>query len=152
MNRFIKVTALLLCALMTSVHAYASRGEQKQVFGEYEVHYIGLTSDFLTEDVAKAYGIDRSRSLAFFSFSVIKKDPRAEIGEPVAATLTGTIRNLIGQSRPLEFREIKSGGGVYYISTLRYDDREMYNVLVDVKPEGSTRTFNVKFSQKFYNK
>lgn len=145
------MTLICLLALACSSAALAnSRGEQKQVFGDYEVHYIGLTSSFLTPEVAAAYGIDRSRSLGFLSISVLQNQPGQELAVPVRATLTGTIRNLIGQTRTLEFREIKETNAVYYISTFRFDDEDMYTVQLKATPEGQARTFDVKFSQRFY--
>ena len=74
MNALSKINAILILALsVVSLQVSADRGEQKQVFGDYEVHYIGLNSSFLPEDVAEAYDIPRSRSLAYLSISVLKK-------------------------------------------------------------------------------
>jgi len=140
----------LLAVLFTALSLATSRGEQKQVFGDYEVHYIGLTSSFLTPEVASAYGIDRSRSLGFLSISVLQNQSGQDLAVPVRATITGTIRNLIGQTRTLEFREIKETNAVYYISTFRFDDEDMYTIQLKATPEGQTRTFDVKFSQRFY--
>ena len=68
----------------------------------------------------------------------------------MTAELTGTIKNLIGQSRTIDFREIKETNAVYYVSTFRFDKNEIYRIDLDVTPEGTSRTFDVKFSQKFY--
>ena len=150
MNALSKIQCILVLALATlSLHAAADRGEQKQVFGDYEVHYIGLNSSFLPEDVAEAYDIPRSRSLAYLSISVLKK-VKNDVPAPVTAELTGTIKNLIGQSRSIEFREIKETNAVYYVSTFRFDKNEVYRIDLDVPPDGSNRTFDVRFSQKFY--
>ncbi|MCA6126806.1 hypothetical protein AI19_07270 [Thalassolituus oleivorans 4BN06-13] len=136
--------------VLLSAHAQAAdTGEQKKVFGEYEVHYIGLNSSFLPEDAAAAYNIPRSRSLGYLSISILK-DEGGELAVPVSAKLTGTIRNLIGQVRELEFREIKETNAVYYISTFRFDDKDMYTIDLKATPEGQPRTFDVTFSQQFY--
>lgn len=141
-----------LTALLLGPAALAdSRGEQKQVFGDYEVHYIGLTSSFLTPDVAAAYGIQRSGSLGFLSISVLQNQPGQDLPQPISAQLTGTIRNLIGQSRTLEFKEVKETGAVYYISTFRFDDEDLYHLNLQVVPEGQSRSFDVKFTQRFYH-
>ena len=68
----------------------------------------------------------------------------------VSGNVTGKIRNLVGQSRELEFQEIKETNAVYYITTFRFDDEDMYNIDLKVTPEGQSRTFDVKFSQRFY--
>lgn len=147
-RQFAQIVAVALVLL--SAHAQAAdTGEQKKVFGEYEVHYIGLNSSFLPEDAAAAYNIPRSRSLGYLSISILK-DEGGELAVPVSTKLTGTIRNLIGQVRELEFREIKETNAVYYISTFRFDDKDMYTIDLKATPEGQPRTFDVTFSQQFY--
>ena len=147
-RQFAQIVAVALVLL--SAHAQAAdTGEQKKVFGEYEVHYIGLNSSFLPEDAAAAYNIPRSRSLGYLSISILK-DEGGELAVPVSAKLTGTIRNLIGQVRELEFREIKETNAVYYISTFRFDDKDMSTIDLKATPEGQPRTFDVTFSQQFY--
>jgi len=140
----------LLLMLMTSLAMASQRGEQKQVFGDYEIHYIGLNSTFLTPEVAEAYDITRSGALGYLSVSVLKKEAGGELPTAVPAKLTGQLRNLIGQSKTLEFKPIKERNAVYYVTTFRFDDGDMYNIFLQATPEGQTRTFDVKFSQRFY--
>ncbi len=139
-----------LCAAFSPLLLAADRGEQKQVFGDYEVHYIGLNSSFLPPEAAEAYGITRSRALCYISVSILHNEDGSDVPVAVSGTVTGTIRNLIGQSRELEFQEIKETNAVYYITTFRFDDEDMYNVNLKATPEGQSRTFDVKFSQRFY--
>lgn len=143
-------SVILLATVFGAQNAMANdRGEKKQVFGNYEVHYIGLNSSFIPEQAAEAYDIPRSRSLAYLSISVLKTD-EGDLPLPVTATLTGTVKNLIGQSRTIEFREIKETNAVYYVSTFRFDKNDVYRISLDVTPSGQTRTFDVNFSQQFY--
>ncbi|MBQ0727874.1 MAG: DUF4426 domain-containing protein, partial [Thalassolituus oleivorans] len=72
-RQFAQIVAVALVLL--SAHAQAAdTGEQKKVFGEYEVHYIGLNSSFLPEDAAAAYNIPRSRALGYLSISILKDE------------------------------------------------------------------------------
>lgn len=142
------LTAVLM--MFAALPAFADRGEQKKIFGEYEVHYIGLTSSFLTEEVAEAYGIKRSRSLGFLSISVLETFAQGGMAEPRAATITGTMKNLIGQSSELTFKEIRETDAIYYISTFRFDEEEVYRINLQVTAEGHSVPFDVKFSQRFY--
>ena len=142
--------AALLSLLVIAFPALAERGEQKQVFGDYEVHYIGLTTTSIDPDVARAYQIERSGSLGFLNVSVIRRGANEEIGTPIKAQVEGTVRNLIGQSSPLVFKEIRETNAIYYVNTLRFDEEETYRISLKVKPEGSDRTFDVNFSQRFY--
>lgn len=153
MLRFYKAF-IVLCAglllVLSNITMADSRGEQKQVFGDYEVHYIGLTSNFLSPETAQAYDIQRSRTMGFLSISVLDANKKNDLAVPVTAKVTGTIRNLIGQSTELEFKEIKETGSVYYISTFRFDNEDRYNIDLKVTPTGQKRSFDVKFSQQFY--
>lgn len=145
-----RIFILMLLTALSSFSFAAERGEQKEVFGDYEVHYIGLNSTFLTPDVAEAYGITRSRALGYLSISILKKGKKDSLGKPVTGKVTGQLRNLIGQSKELEFKEVKETNAVYYISTFRFDDGDMYNITLQATPDGQKREFDVKFSQRFY--
>ncbi|WP_430460952.1 DUF4426 domain-containing protein [Thalassolituus sp. LLYu03] len=147
-----KKVLMTLFALFTAVAlpAYADRGEQKQVFGDYEVHYIGLNSSFLSPDVAEAYGITRSRSLGFLNISILKKTGQPDVLMSTTGKVTGTMKNLIGQKKEFEFKEIKESDAVYYISTFRFDELDIYKIELKVTPDGQSRTFDVKFDQRFY--
>ena len=138
-------------ALLMSLISLSANAEQKLVFGEYEVHYMGLSSSFLTPEVAKLYDIPRSGSLGFLNISVLQKTASDLMPAALDVKLTGSIRNLIGQSRELEFRRIQEGKAIYYISTFRFDDGDMYNFDLDVVPSNAKhKNFDVKFSQRFY--
>ena len=141
----------LFSTLVLGLFSMQSSAEQKQVFGEYEVHYIGLSSSFLTPEVAKIYDIPRSRALGFLNISVLQKTADAELPAALNATVSGKIRNLIGQSRDIEFRRVQEGKAIYYISTFRFDDGDMYNFDLDIVPSNAKqKNFDVKFSQRFY--
>ncbi len=141
----------LLSTLALGLFSMQSSAEQKQVFGEYEVHYMGLSSSFLTPEVAKIYDIPRSRALGFLNISVLQKTANDELPAALNATVSGKIRNLIGQSRDIEFRRVQEGKAIYYISTFRFDDGDMYNFDLDIVPSNAKqKNFDVKFSQRFY--
>lgn len=148
---FLALPKMLAVALLLSLVSISSYAEQKIVFGEYEVHYMGLSSNFLTPEVAKLYDIPRSGSLGYLSISVLQKTANDELHNPVGADLSGSIRNLIGQSRELKFRRVQEGKAIYYISTFRFDDGDMYNFDLKVVPDNAKqKQFDVKFSQRFY--
>ena len=144
--------ASLLAVTVLSLMSVGANAEQKLVFGEYEVHYMGLSSSFLSPEVARLYDIPRSGSLGFLNIAVLQKSVGGQVPAAVDAELKGTIRNLIGQSRELEFRRIREGQAIYYISTFRFDDGDMYNFELDVVPgNAKQKHFDVKFSQRFYD-
>ena len=139
--------ALVLMNVLISFPAIA---QQAQNFGDYTVHYNALNSSLLTPQVAKAYGIRRSNSRALVNISVLKKagdqSPAA-----VKAKVTTSSRNLTGQTRKVEMREIDDGdGAVYYIGELSVRNMETFDFTVTVTPQGQDRPFTVKFRQQFY--
>ncbi|MEY8262972.1 MAG: DUF4426 domain-containing protein, partial [Bermanella sp.] len=85
----------------------------------------------------------------YMSISVLKTGISAL---PVAwnAKLTGTMSNLLGQTRELEFTRIQEQGALYFHSTFDFYDRDMYRFHIKVQPDGQVRTYDLKFSQKFY--
>ena len=141
------ITSCLL--LLTSLTFADIQGEQKQVFGDYEVHFIGLTSSELDKDVAKLYGITRSRNIGFLNLSVLKK---GQGPLPVAwnAKIEGTMSNLIGQTQELSFTRVQETSALYFYSTFDFYDQDMYRFNLKVTPEGMTRPYDVNFSKRFY--
>jgi hypothetical protein len=137
---------LFLIILMFST---VSLAEQKKVFGEFEVHYMGLTTSDLDASVARAYGITRSRNIGYLMISVLKT---GEGDMPIAwnAKLEAEMSNLLGQSKLLEFTRIQESNALYFYSTFDFYDANHYRFNIKVTPDGQKRTFDVKFDQKFY--
>jgi len=138
---------LILLAALTSLPAIA---QQAMEFGDYTIHYNALNSSLITPGVAKAYGIRRSASRALINISVLKKDGmQATIA--VKATVTATGRNLTGQTRKIDMREISDGdGAIYYIGELSVRNMETFDFTVLVTPEGNVKPYTVKFRQQFF--
>jgi len=135
-----------LLVLLVIVCSPYSLAEQKKVFGEYEVHYIGLTTNYLSKEVAKQYGIKRSRSLGYVSISILKEG----VEQAEDATVSGTMANLFGQYKTLSFRRIQEGKAIYFISTFSVDETENYRFAIDIDPMASSKDITLNFEQKFY--
>lgn len=145
MNTLLKTLGLLAALLPFSANA-----QQAQHFNDYTIHYNALNSSLISPEVAKTYGIRRSDSRALINISVLKN---IENQNPVAvkAAVTANGRNLTGQTRAIEMREIAEGGdAIYYIGELSVRNMETFDFTVEVTPEGQSKTFNVKFRQQFY--
>jgi hypothetical protein len=145
MNHFLK-TLILLTAL-TSVPATA---QQAQEFGEFTIHYNALNTSMITPDVAKAYNIRRSDSRALINISVLKNTEN-QPATAVKATVTTSGRNLTGQTRNVDMREINEGDdAIYYIGELSVRNMETFDFTVLVTPEGQDIPYTLKFRQQFY--
>jgi hypothetical protein len=136
--------------LLTVLAPLAAIAQQAQVFEDYTVHYNALNSSLITPGVAKAYGIRRSGSRALINISVLKNSgDQTTIADKAVVTASG--RNLTGQTRNIEMREINDGdGAIYYIGELSVRNMETFDFTVLVTPEGQSKPFNVKFRQQFY--
>jgi hypothetical protein len=139
-------------AIFTTVAALAFAGsaaaELSKTFGDYEVHYNALTTADLAPEVAKAYGIQRSRNRGMLTVSVLKKASPG-IPQPVAAQIDAKATSLAAQITPITLREIKEQAAIYYIGefplagqSLRFDIR--------VRPEGAPGPYQFGFERSFY--
>ena len=143
-------TLLKTLFLLTAILSMPAIAQQAQEFEDYIVHYNALSSSLITPEVAKAYGIRRSDSRALINISVLK-NTEGQPATAVKASVTTSARNLTGQTRIVEMREINDGdGAVYYIGELSVRNMEMFDFTVLVTPEGQNKPFNVQFRQQFY--
>jgi len=141
MNKLMKT--IILLAALTSLPAIA---QQAKEFDDYTIHYNALSSSLITPEVAKAYGIRRSDSRALINISVLKSD-----GGAARAVVTATGRNLTGQTRNVDMREINEGdGAIYFIGELSVRNMETFDFTVLVTPQGNDKPYTVKFRQQFY--
>ena len=141
------VKALIFLAAISTFNATA---QQAQVFDDYTVHYNALSSSLISPDVAKAYGIRRSDSRALINVSVLKNTGN-QLPVAVKAKVTVSGRNLTGQTRVVEMREIiESGEAIYYIGELSVRNMESFDFTILISPEPQNKPFEVKFRQQFY--
>jgi hypothetical protein len=124
------------------------QAEQKVEFNGYELHYIVFNTTDLSPDIAKQYDIKRSGKRAFINLSVLKQ---AEDTLPfaVAADVSVTQRNLMGQRGDIELRLIKEGESMYHIGDFLIFDRETIWLDVTVAIEGEA-PFEYSFSQQVW--
>ena len=143
----VKVVYFYLLSLSVALGLMFSsqvNAEQKQVLGSWDVHYIALNSTFLTPDVAKQYGIVRSKFNALINISVLdRQDKTAQ-----SVILTGDARNLIGVVKKLTFKQVTEGKAIYYLAVLPFSDLEQYRISIDINDGLEQKT--LKFQHKFY--
>ncbi|MDX2428051.1 MAG: DUF4426 domain-containing protein [Xanthomonadales bacterium] len=141
------LVALFLLAAMSSLTVNAQQSKQ---YDDYTVHYNALNSSLISPEAAKAFGIRRSDSRALINITVLKS---MENQSPAAvrATVTASGRNLTGQTRVVEMREINENNeAIYYIGELSVRNMETFDFTVMVTPEGQSKPFKVEFRQQFY--
>ena len=135
-----------LVAVLFMAIASVSSAENMKKLGSLEVHYIALGSTFITPEIAKAYNIERSRFNGLINISVLDGKTKGKPAKEVS--ITGTVRNKIGQIKQLEFREIKEGSAIYYLADISYRNGETYRFEIDITD--GIEDQKLKFSQTFY--
>lgn len=139
--------ALIFVLLMLTGICTASAESTR--FGDYEVHEIIFTTDFLQPDVAAAYKVTRAGDRALLNISVRQHLPEGG-DQAVRASVSGTRSDLIHKT-PLEFQEIVEQGAVYYIAEFGFIDEEVLYFDIKVRPEGQSSTFDLSFQKKLYD-
>ena len=132
--------ALLLMSLCLSLPAMA---EQKQSYGDLDVHYSAFNSGFLQPDVAAATGMVRSKTQGVVNVAVLKA------GTASNAKVSGSVKNLLGQSTTLNFKEVKEGQAIYYLAQFPFEQRETLRFSLSVyAADGVPHSFD--FNQEFF--
>ena len=132
--------ALLLMSLCLSLPALA---EQKQSYGDLDVHYSAFNSGFLQPEVAAATGLVRSKTQGVVNVAVLKA------GTASSAQVNGTVKNLLGQSTALSFKEVKEGKAIYYLAQFPFEQRETLRFTLNLTAaDGVPHSFD--FNQEFF--
>ena len=132
MRRFVSLVFCLLLAL-------PAVAERKQTFGELDVHYSVFNSSFLQPDVAAAVGLTRSKTVGVLNVAALKN------GQGQVAKVSGSVKNLLGQTSELQFKQVLESGAVYYLAEFPLREREVLSFSINVQVgDGSphTLTFN----------
>src|SRR5690606_19999528 len=91
---------LLFFSLCLALPALA---ERKYSFDDLDVHYSAFNSSFLQPEIAAAAGLTRAGNQGVLNIAVLKA------GKPITATVSGQVRNLMGQITNLSFRQVREG-------------------------------------------
>ncbi|WP_404341037.1 DUF4426 domain-containing protein [Pseudoalteromonas mariniglutinosa] len=145
MNRLFYVTLFVVSLFITNAHAKQQTGGQFKQLGNWQVHYIAFPSTFIQPDIARNYGLERSGYKGIINISILKNNSTKTAQ---TARLTGTAKNLLGNTQQLEFKEIVEGDAIYYLAQLDYNNEEIYRFNIEIQQGNQSQT--LKFQQKFY--
>ena len=142
-NAMIKLLLTITFSLLALTNASA---ENMKKLGTMNVHYMAIGSTFFTPEIAKAYGITRSRYNGLINISVLDN---SKAGNPAkTVSISGQAKNNLGQFKDLEFQEVKEGDAIYYLAQVNYNNEETLHFTLAIN-DGKTQQ-TLKFSQKFY--
>lgn len=114
--------------------------------GDHIVHFSAQSTDQLEPDVARAYGIVRSKNRVMLTVSVLKEGTTTVI----PAEVTVRTVNLAGQLKNVTMRKIQEQEAIYYIGETAVANRETLVFNISITPEGATKASDVRFTRKFY--
>jgi len=123
-----------------------ANAENMKKLGSLNVHYMAIGSTFFTPEIAKAYGITRSRYNGLVNISVLDNTKAGTPAKTVA--ISGQAKNNLGQFKDLEFTEVKEGSAIYYLAQVSYNHEETLHFTLTINDGKTEQT--LKFSQKFY--
>ncbi|MDA8622146.1 DUF4426 domain-containing protein [Psychrosphaera sp.] len=141
MKKILFVIATLVSALFLSPTTLA---EQKITKGDWDIHYIAFPSSFIKPETARNYNLERSRYMAIVNISVLDKESQ----QAQNVSLTGTAKNLLGQTKQLTFKKVQEKEAIYYLAQLKHRDEE--NLTFTVNVQRGNRTETIKFKKKLY--
>jgi len=118
-------------------------------FGDYVVHFNAISTDQLTPDIARQYGIVRSNNRAMLNVSILRKEP-GTTGVPVSGSVSASAVNLTGQHKSMTLREIREEAAVYYIGELSVANEETLIFTIDATPINESSRFSVRYMKQFY--
>lgn len=122
-------------------------GQTSSDIGDHVVHYNALSTDQLSAEVAKHYGIVRSENRAMINISII--DERNN--ESAEGEVTVRATNLTGQLKNVTMRKIQEQDAIYYIGELPVANRETLSFAVNVKPQGVEAASQFVFQNQFFS-
>jgi hypothetical protein len=150
-----KVIALSLLALLAAcgrpgesavVPEAQPAGASNADIGDHIVHFSALSTDQLTPEVARAFGIVRSKNRAMLNISVLRKSDQ----KAVTASVSVQTVNLTGQLKNISMRKAEEGDAIYYIGEVAVANREPLVFDISVTPEGANRANQLRFKREFF--
>jgi Domain of unknown function (DUF4426) len=154
---------LAACFAMLSILGCGDGGNQQVVApampsdetfkeqGDYEVHFNALRTDTLTQEVARAYGIQRSSNRVMLNVAILHKEAPNAPRKPVEGQVEVDAYNLNGQLKNMEVRRVSEGEAIYYIGEVSISGSEILVFDMTVTPSGETTPIQVKFKREFHS-
>lgn len=144
-----KLASLAVSLLAAASVLPAGAADESTEVGDYVIYHTAYPTDTLSVEVARAYGIVRSKNRALLNISVIRQE-EGTTGTPVHAEIDARANNLSGQLKELDLRLIEEGPAVYYIGELPVSDGETLIFDLEIRPADDDRSYEVRFQQTFY--
>ena len=137
---------LVLLLILTCSFIFSAQAENMKKSGDLNIHYMAIGATFLTPEIAKTYGIERSRYKGLVNISILDNSQKNTPAKSVS--ISGQARNDVGQIKSLSFKEVKEGDAIYYLAQVNYANEETIHFDIEIR-DASTK-HKLQFKQKFY--
>jgi len=142
----ISIIKLIIALSLSFLAMTSASAENMKKLGSMNVHYMAIGSTFFTPEIAKVYGITRSRYNGLINISVLDNSQKGSPAKTVS--IMGKAKNNLGQFKDLDFKEVKEGSAIYYLAQVSYNNEETLHF--DIIINDGKEKQQLKFSQIFY--
>jgi hypothetical protein len=140
------------CDQTASVEAEPAATPTTQAFREfdrYTVFFNAVSTDRLSPEVARQYGIVRSRNRALLTVSILSREDGG-LGASARGNVSASAVNLNGQLKSIGVREIDEGTAIYYVGEVAVSNMETLIFSIDVTPAGEPDALSMRFMRQFF--
>jgi hypothetical protein len=145
----LKRVALSLLLAVGALSGAQALDDNSTRAGEFTIHHNAFTTDTLNPEVAKAYGLQRSKFRGLLNVSVVKGEP-GTVGTSTPAEVEVDIVTITGQKSRIPMRMIQDQTAIYYIGEFPVQNQQSITFDISVKPEGSPEAQSVQMTQQFF--
>ncbi len=134
--------------LLVSAAVVGQVQSQPQRFGDLLVHYNLLNSNYLEPEIAGNAGLARGPTHGVITLLVQRDTRQGKV--PVDARVSGTVSNLLQQSRPIQFIRIQEDEAIYFVANYTAAQRGVLRFDVNVQAEEGAPVHTLRFQQEFH--
>lgn len=132
--------------------AFAQGVNQEPASGQhridgYVVRWNTTTTGFLPREVIRKHDL-APQGRGVLNVVVLQDDDPQKLPETVQADVTVQVRDLLGQVRQIEMREVEENGRFSYLGTFDVDGRDQLRFELTVRREAET-PLNLTFERRF---
>ncbi|MBC7982889.1 MAG: DUF4426 domain-containing protein [Candidatus Obscuribacterales bacterium] len=124
--------------------------ESFKEFGDFELHYNAVRTDHLSAEVARSYGIQRSKNRVILNVTMLHKEADHAPRKPVEGVVAVDAYNLNGQLKSMEIRRVNEGDAIYYIGEVAISGNEILVFDIKATPSKENTALSAKFKREFF--
>jgi hypothetical protein len=138
-HRLTRWVAALLVALPLLATA-----QQSERFGDYEIHYSAIPTGMLNAEVAREYGLMRSRTRGMVMVTILRD------GQAVPGQVDIIARDDNDELTEIPAERVREDGWISYVGTFPIEAGAARIFEIDVNPHAGGEVYSVAFRQTFH--